>query len=152
MGKWNELYPDNQLINPPWIPGLTFGTTIAATRQHDFIEGGRHAGLQVGPAKDRLRVQAKLDEYREMKETCPDSDCLEKYVTDWLRARVVFTNPSALAVFFWYLIVEVPKFKVLVCKNKLRKAPGVQDTSCNIHINVQFKVQEDEHIGELQLI
>lgn len=163
MRLWNNLNPDNKMEELPFQEGLSLDSSFTATTNHDYLEGGRHAGVQLGPAKDRLRVIAKVNEYRLEPDTCPATDCAEKYVTDWLRARVVFTNPSALAVFFWYLMFEVPSIKIIRCKNKLirdplmkgaspKKKAGIPDLAWCIHLNVGFDVQGEQHLGELQLI
>lgn len=81
----------------------------------------------------------------------PEQDVKEKYVCDWLRARVIFANPMAMAIFFWYLNFKQPKLKVCVAKNKLLSRPE-GDTSCNIHLNVRFDVQGEEHTAEIQLL
>merc|ERR1712193_270886 len=88
-----------------------------------YVETGPNAGLQVGPPKDRARIEAKVLEYADEStkdpDGFPDTQCVAKYVSDWLRCRVVFSNPQTLAVFFWYLIFKVPELRVIRSKNKL---------------------------------
>jgi len=113
------------------------------------VEYGRLAALQIGPNKERQRVQAKLQEYSG--DRYPDAECPEKYVTDWLRGRVVFASPTPLAVFFWFLLYGNEGMEVVSAKNKLLVRPDT-DTSVNIHLNVRFSVQGEEHTAEVQLL
>ena len=89
-------------------------------REHlgdDFDFGVEYLWLAV------LDIAIKVAEYRKEAakdlEGLPDSRCAAKYLTDWLRARVLFANPETLAIFFWYLMFNVSELRVVRCKNKL---------------------------------
>lgn len=155
MDTWNRKHPDKKIEHLPFTPDEPLnveGLTMSSAMASDYVEHGQHAGLQIGPNKLLQRVRAKVEEYEtEEPDKYPSQDNLAKYVCDWLRGRVIFANPLAMSVFFWYLQFRVPKFKVLLCKNKLLKPPK-GDTSCNIHLNVRFKVQGEEHTAEIQLL
>lgn len=127
----------------------------------EYLRCGRNAALQIGPNKERPRARAKLAELEQRgrtdPEAYPDKD-KEVYICDWLRARVVFANPTALAVFFWYLMAKGEEnfsLKVLSVKNKLRFRPGdgpEGDTSASIQINVSLNSQGEPHVAEIQLV
>ncbi|CAD7925567.1 unnamed protein product [Amoebophrya sp. A120] len=116
------------------------------------------AALGVGPPKDAARAGAKIEEILSEKdaEKFPDRDwCPERYMSDYLRARVVFATPAAVTGFFWYLLLYFPGLDVIRVKNKMKKRDMV--TAADIHLNLRIPVppftgEKLYHIAELQLL
>jgi hypothetical protein len=156
--RWNSTHPDEPRINLGFDGGSPLKSNflvMADYLKYQYMLQGPNCGLQIGPNKDVTRVQAKVEENspedEDLLEKYPDRSNMERYVLDWLRGRVVFANPTALATFFWYLVYQVPGLEVVACKNKLQKRPD-KDLSLDIHLNVRFSVQGDKHVGEVQLL
>lgn len=153
---WNRSNKTQQIAGLNWDLDSMLESDLlkmSGTMTHEYLVHGPNAGLQIGPIKEAFRVKAKVEEYGEEGDLkkYPDNKCLAKYVCDWLRARVIFANPTAMSLFFWYIMYKVPELTVVACKNKLLKPPE-GDTSCNIHLNVCFEVQNEEHTAEIQLL
>eukprot|EP00746_Dinoflagellata_sp_MGD_P029754 gnl/MRDRNA2_/MRDRNA2_17054_c0_seq1.p1 gnl/MRDRNA2_/MRDRNA2_17054_c0~~gnl/MRDRNA2_/MRDRNA2_17054_c0_seq1.p1 ORF type:complete len:245 (+),score=55.43 gnl/MRDRNA2_/MRDRNA2_17054_c0_seq1:79-735(+) len=152
---WNARYPDAQLTDLPFPEEYQLESThfpMSKAMAHEYEVAGKNAGLQIGPHKERSRALTKVEEYaKESEEEFPDRVNLAKYVVDWLRARVFFANPVAMAVFWWYLWSKADNLRVICLKNKLVKPPN-QDTSASLHLNVRFDVQGEEHTAEVQLV
>eukprot|EP00746_Dinoflagellata_sp_MGD_P016216 gnl/MRDRNA2_/MRDRNA2_136487_c0_seq1.p1 gnl/MRDRNA2_/MRDRNA2_136487_c0~~gnl/MRDRNA2_/MRDRNA2_136487_c0_seq1.p1 ORF type:complete len:863 (+),score=111.87 gnl/MRDRNA2_/MRDRNA2_136487_c0_seq1:186-2774(+) len=158
FSEWNAKHPDNVLNDKPFQsckPLVQNHLTMSDALASQYIEHGANCGLQWGPLKDRVRAEAKVFEYQEEAlkdpEGYPDSKCFPKYVCDWVRGRVLFANPETLAVFFWYLMYSVPQVRVVRGKNKLVVPPD-KGTKLDVHLNVCFDVQGEEHCAELQLL
>lgn len=157
FNRWNSEHPTQVLSRYPFEPDVALedeNLNMMGFMASQYIEHGVHCGLQFGPQKDRARVEAKVLEYQQEAEKDPDGypdfTCFAKYVCDWLRGRVVFSNPQTLAVFFWFLNFQVPEISVVRGKNKL-VIPPQTDPSLDIHLNVCFDVQGEEFCAELQL-
>ncbi|CAD7929899.1 unnamed protein product [Amoebophrya sp. A25] len=70
----------------------------------------------------------------------------ERFITDNLRCRVIFASPSAMLVFFWYLVYSVEEFEVIGLRNGLRNGLVVPD------LVVTVKMAVPEFDGELELL
>jgi len=127
------------------------GMSMSPALVSRYIEHGKHAGLQIGPVKGHARAEAKVSEYA-AEENETDDKNLAGYITDWVRGRIVCASPLALAAAFWYLQLWIPELRVVRCKNKLLKPPANNDHALNIHLNVEFDVQGETHIAEIQLL
>lgn len=155
---WNDKNPTKQFDDIPFEGEMAIAGSRMVSNEikHQCVEHGRHCALQLGPLKERGRAAAKVEEYgKKGGEAYPDLH-KARYVTDWLRARVLFASPKALSLFFWYLMrrQEETGLEISLVKNKLQERPVATDTSANIHINVEFKSLHGSarHTAELQLL
>lgn len=154
---WNQKHPGD-LKEFPFSKEDRIGgeREVSQGLKHECVEHGRHVSLQLGPLKEHQRARAKVEDYsRQSEEDYPDAACREKYITDWLRGRAIFASPQALSMFFWYLVRKEAEtgLRIVSCKNKLLSRPSGDDTSANIHLNVQFRcLGGAHHVAELQLL
>lgn len=159
MMRYNRDHPDAPLDQSPFHPDSTLHSKdfeLSKALKGECLVYGIHAALQVGPNKDRARASAKVLELNERGSEEADkypSKYKEKYICDWLRARVVFAHPMPLVHFFWFLVdsKDTTKLEVLTSKNKLMKRPS-EDTSVSIQLNVGINVHGEMHVAEVQLI
>eukprot|EP00746_Dinoflagellata_sp_MGD_P141912 gnl/MRDRNA2_/MRDRNA2_74928_c0_seq1.p1 gnl/MRDRNA2_/MRDRNA2_74928_c0~~gnl/MRDRNA2_/MRDRNA2_74928_c0_seq1.p1 ORF type:complete len:811 (-),score=110.47 gnl/MRDRNA2_/MRDRNA2_74928_c0_seq1:86-2518(-) len=158
MNIWNEKHPTNKLHELHFTSSSRLATAdLEEMSEHlfDYVEHGAHCGLQIGPVKETHRVHAKVQqmkaECRPDKYPTPGHHIMEKYIRDWVRIRVIFLSPVAMATFFWYLVCKIPELRCVQAKNKLLKPP-TKDMSCDIHVNVRFDVHGEEFTAEIQLV